>query len=165
MIETEKINGEYGLEKVSQQFVAMFESMDNEYLRERAADIKDVSRRVLMHMKGLKSHDLSEINSEVILVARDLTPSDTAQLNRRWVKGFVTDIGGRTSHSAIMARTLEIPAVVGTMTGFESLKDGEQVILDGMKASSIRTRNKSDWKNTQRKYKSLNAKRNCARPI
>ncbi len=131
VIETEKINGEYGLEKVSQQFVAMFESMDNEYLRERAADIKDVSRRVLMHMKGLKSHDLSEINSEVILVARDLTPSDTAQLNRRWVKGFVTDIGGRTSHSAIMARTLEIPAVVGTMTGFESLKDGEQVILDG----------------------------------
>lgn len=131
VITHESINGEYGLEKICQQFVSMFENMENEYFRERAADIKDVSRRVLMHMKGIKSYDLSKINSEIILVVRDLTPSDTVQLNRRWVKGFITDIGGRTSHSAIMARTFEIPAVVGTMTGFDSLEDGERIVLDG----------------------------------
>lgn len=131
VITHESINGEYGLEKICHQFVSMFENMENEYFRERAADIKDVSRRILMHMKGIKSYDLSKINSEIILVVRDLTPSDTVQLNRRWVKGFITDIGGRTSHSAIMARTFEIPAVVGTMTGFDSLEDGESIVLDG----------------------------------
>jgi phosphotransferase system enzyme I (PtsI) len=155
VITTEGINGEYGLEKVSQQFVSMFENMDNEYFRERAADIKDVSRRVLMHMKGIKSHDLSEINSEVILAARDLTPSDTAQLNRKWVKGFITDIGGRTSHSAIMARTLEIPAVVGTMTGFDSLEDGEIVILDGMQGIIIQNPDESVLADYQEKIKEL----------
>jgi phosphotransferase system enzyme I (PtsI) len=157
VITTEGINGEYGLEKVTHQFVSMFENMDNEYFRERAADIKDVSRRVLMHMKGIKSHDLSEINSEVILAARDLTPSDTAQLNRKWVKGFITDIGGRTSHSAIMARTLEIPAVVGTMTGFDSLEDGEMVILDGMQGIIIQNPDESVIADYQEKIKELEA--------
>lgn len=157
VITTEGINGEYGLEKVTHQFVSMFENMDNEYFRERAADIKDVSRRVLMHMKGIKSHDLSEINSEVILAARDLTPSDTAQLNRKWVKGFITDIGGRTSHSAIMARTLEIPAVVGTMTGFDSLEDGEIVILDGMQGIIIQNPDESVLADYQEKIKELEA--------
>ncbi len=157
VITNESINGEYGLEKVSRQFVSMFENMDNEYFRERAADIKDVSRRVLMHMKGIKSHDLSEINSEVILAARDLTPSDTAQLNRKWVKGFITDIGGRTSHSAIMARTLEIPAVVGTMTGFDSLEDGEIVILDGIQGLIIQNPDESVLADYQEKIKELEA--------
>jgi len=157
VILSEGINGEYGLEKVTHQFVSMFENMDNEYFRERAADIKDVSRRVLMHMKGIKSHDLSEINSEVILAARDLTPSDTAQLNRKWVKGFITDIGGRTSHSAIMARTLEIPAVVGTMTGFDSLEDGEIVILDGMQGIIIQNPDESVLADYQEKIKELEA--------
>lgn len=157
VITTEGINGEYGLEKVTHQFVSMFENMDNEYFRERAADIKDVSRRVLMHMKGIKSHDLSEINSEVILAARDLTPSDTAQLNRKWVKGFIADIGGRTSHSAIMARTLEIPAVVGTMTGFDSLEDGEIVILDGMQGIIIQNPDESVIADYQEKIKELEA--------
>ena len=157
IIMNEGINGEYGLEKVSQQFVQMFENMDNEYFRERAADIKDVSRRVLMHMKGMKGHDLTEINSEIILAARDLTPSDTAQLNRRWVKGFITNIGGRTSHSAIMARTLEIPAVVGTMSGFESLEDGEWVILDGIQGIIIQSPEESVIAEYKEKIQKLEA--------
>ncbi len=127
----ENVNADYALKEVADTFVSMFEAMDNEYFRERAADIKDVTKRVLIHIQGLEISSLSEISEEVILVAKDLTPSDTAQLNKKLVKGFITDIGGRTSHSAIMARTLEIPAVVGTKTGFEELNTGDQVILNG----------------------------------
>ena len=95
-------------------FITMFEQMDNEYMKERAADIRDVTKRVLAHLLGVNISNPSMISEEVIIIAEDLTPSDTAQLNRKYVKGFTTDIGGRTSHSAIMARSMEIPAVVGT---------------------------------------------------
>ena len=97
-------------------FIGMFEAMDNEYMKERAADIRDVTKRVMAHLLGVTIPNPSMISEEVIIIAEDLTPSDTAQLNRQYVKGFTTDIGGRTSHSAIMARSMEIPAVVGTKT-------------------------------------------------
>ncbi len=86
----------------------MFESMDNEYMKERAADIKDVTNRILRHILGIKVVDLSALSEEVVLIAHDLTPSDTATMNKKMVLGFLTDIGGRTSHTAIMSRTLEI---------------------------------------------------------
>lgn len=130
-ITSECVNADYALKNVSDTFVAIFEAMDNEYIRERAADIKDVTKRVLIHLQNLTVSSLTEIDEEVIVVAKDLTPSDTAQLNKKLVKGFITDIGGRTSHSAIMARTLEIPAVVGCKDAFEQLENGDFIILDG----------------------------------
>ena len=130
-INDENVNADYALQEVSDSFVLIFESMDNEYFRERAADIKDVTKRVLTHIQKLQVSSLAEISEEVIVLAKDLTPSDTAQLNKKLVKGFITDIGGRTSHSAIMARTLEIPAVVGTKDAFSKLETGDSVILNG----------------------------------
>lgn len=113
------------------QFVTIFESMDNEYMQERAADIKDVSKRVLAHMLGKELPNPANISEPVVIVAEDLTPSDTAQLDKKFVKGFVTNIGGRTSHSAIMSRSLEIPAVVGTKNVTEEAVIGETIIVDG----------------------------------
>jgi len=131
-ISNESINAEFALQEVSTMFIGMFESMDNEYMKERAADIRDVSKRLLSHLTGIYSASLSDINEEVIVIAEDLTPSDTAQLNPTFVKGFVTDIGGRTSHSAIMARSLGIPCVVGTKTITSSVLQNDIIILDAL---------------------------------
>jgi len=133
----ESINAAYAFEEVSNTFVMMFESMDNEYFRERAADIKDIKKRVLAHLLGVKINDPSKISEQVVVIAEDLTPSDTAQLDRNFVKGFATNIGGRTSHSAIMARSLEIPAVVGTQSVLEDVQDGDLLILDGLEGNVI----------------------------
>lgn len=132
-IQSEKVNAEAALKETADMFVLMFEQMDNEYMRERAADIRDVTKRVLSHLLGVQLVNPSMIAEEVIIVAEDLTPSDTAQLNRQFVKGFTTNIGGRTSHSAIMARSMEIPAVVGTKTATEEINNGDLVIVDGLK--------------------------------
>jgi len=132
-IKTESVNAEFALKETTDMFITMFESMDNEYMRERAADIRDVTKRVLAHLLGVHLANPSMISEEVVVVAEDLTPSDTAQLNRQFVKGFTTDIGGRTSHSAIMARSLEIPAVVGTKKATEEIQNGDLVIVDGLK--------------------------------
>jgi phosphoenolpyruvate-protein phosphotransferase (PTS system enzyme I) len=132
-IKTEKVNAESALKEVADMFVAMFEQMDNEYMKERAADIRDVTKRVLSHLLGVHIVNPSMITEEAIIVAEDLTPSDTAQLNKKYVKGFTTNIGGRTSHSAIMARSMEIPAVVGTKTATEDIQNGDLVIVDGLK--------------------------------
>ncbi|WP_027408339.1 phosphoenolpyruvate--protein phosphotransferase [Anoxybacteroides tepidamans] len=131
-IQAEQVNAEYALNETASMFVAMFESMDNEYMKERAADIRDVTKRVLAHLLGIAISNPSLISEEVIVIAEDLTPSDTAQLNRQFVKGFATDIGGRTSHSAIMARSLEIPAVVGTKSATAEIRNGDMVIIDGL---------------------------------
>ncbi|TQK62830.1 phosphotransferase system enzyme I (PtsI) [Brevibacillus sp. AG162] len=136
-INSEKTNAESALNDVAQAFIGLFEQMDNEYMRERAADIRDVTTRVLSYLLGLPFAGLGELTEEVIIVADDLTPSDTAQLDRRYVKGFVTDIGGRTSHSAIMARSLEIPAVVGTQGITRAVQPGTLVILDGHEGIAI----------------------------
>ncbi|MEC2057569.1 phosphoenolpyruvate--protein phosphotransferase [Peribacillus psychrosaccharolyticus] len=131
-IKTESINAEFALKETADMFVMMFEQMDNEYMRERAADIRDVTKRVLAHLLGVQIPNPSMIAEEVIVIAEDLTPSDTAQLNRQFVKGFTTDVGGRTSHSAIMARSMEIPAVVGTKAATAEIQNGDLVIVDGL---------------------------------
>jgi len=117
---------------VSDMMIDMFSSMEDAYFKERAADIKDVSYRLLCNILGLTIPDLTTIDEEVIIVANDLTPSDTAQLNKKYTLGFVTEIGGRTSHSAIMARSLEIPAVVGTAGIMSSVKTGDVIIMDAL---------------------------------
>ncbi|RFU71071.1 phosphoenolpyruvate--protein phosphotransferase [Peribacillus saganii] len=131
-IKSENVNAEFALKETADVFVAMFEQMDNEYMKERAADIRDVTKRVLAHLLNVRIPNPSMIAEEVIIIAEDLTPSDTAQLNRNYVKGFTTDIGGRTSHSAIMARSMEIPAVVGTKEATETIRNGDIVIVDGL---------------------------------
>ncbi|MBA2872769.1 phosphotransferase system enzyme I (PtsI) [Anoxybacillus calidus] len=136
-IETESVNAEYALRETANMFITMFESMDNEYMKERAADIRDVTTRVLAHLLGVSVSNPSMISEEVIIIAEDLTPSDTAQLNRKYVKGFTTDIGGRTSHSAIMARSMEIPAVVGTQSVTAEIQNGDLVIVDGLHGKVI----------------------------
>lgn len=136
-IKNAKTNAETALQETTDMFIGMFESMDNEYMRERAADIKDVRKRVLSHLLGVTIPNPALIDEEVVVVAADLTPSDTAQLNRKFVKGFVTDIGGRTSHSAIMARSLEIPAVVGTKEVTASVAKNNIVIIDGLEGNVI----------------------------
>ncbi|MFB6802770.1 phosphoenolpyruvate--protein phosphotransferase [Peribacillus butanolivorans] len=132
-IQSENVNAEFSLHETASMFITMFEQMDNEYMKERAADIRDVTKRVLSHLLGVHIPNPSMIAEEVIIIAEDLTPSDTAQLNPVYVKGFTTDIGGRTSHSAIMARSLEIPAVVGAKSVTDSIVNGDLIIVDGLK--------------------------------
>ncbi|WP_200410803.1 phosphoenolpyruvate--protein phosphotransferase [Virgibacillus salexigens] len=136
-ITTENVMAEAALDETANMFIDMFKNMDNAYMRERAADIHDVTKRVMAHLLGVTFPDPALINEEVIVIANDLTPSDTAQLNRDFVKGFATDIGGRTSHSAIMARSLEIPAVVGTKEVTKIIKQGDLLIVDGNEGDVI----------------------------
>ena len=137
-IKDQKINAEAALDETAQKFITIFEGMtDNAYMQERAADVRDVSKRLMAHLLGKKLPDPAAIDHEVVVVAYDLTPSDTAQLNKKYVKGFVTDDGGRTAHSAIMARSLEIPAVVGTETITKDVKDGDMLIADGLDGDAI----------------------------
>ncbi|MGG4221437.1 phosphoenolpyruvate--protein phosphotransferase [Paenibacillus jamilae] len=131
-IRDEQLNADYALNEVATQFVSMFENMKSAYLQERASDMRDVTKRVLNHLLGVHFVSPAEIAEETIVLAEDLTPSDTAQLNREFVKGFATNIGGRTSHSAIMARSLEIPAVVGTKNILSQAKSGDLIIVDGL---------------------------------
>lgn len=136
-IANEKVSAPEALDEVTSQFIIIFESMDNEYMRERAADIRDVSKRVLAHLLGVELPNPSMIDESVVIVGNDLTPSDTAQLNKEFVQGFVTNIGGRTSHSAIMSRSLEIAAVVGTKSVTKEVKQGDMVIVDGITGDVI----------------------------
>ena len=131
-IRNEACNAAAALDEVSAMFISMFESMGDEYFRERAADIKDVSRRLLANLLGKPLPNPALIDEEVVIIADDLTPSDTAQLNKNLVRGFATNIGGRTSHSAIMARSLEIPAVVACKTITGDVQDGDMIALDGI---------------------------------
>lgn len=137
-IDSEKVNAESALKEVTDTFISMFEAMtDNHYMQERAADIRDVTKRILANLLGVELPSPATIKEEVVVVANDLTPSDTAQLNRKYVRGFVTNIGGRTSHSAIMARSLEIPAIVGTKTITDNVEKGDLVIIDGLDGEVI----------------------------
>jgi len=137
MMETDLVNAAYALQEVSNSFISIFESMDNEYMRERAADIKDIRKRLLCHLLQVEMNDITLIDEPVILVAEDITPSETAQLDKKYVKGFATNIGGRTSHSAIMARSLEIPAVVGLKEVLSQVDHGDTIILDGIKGEIL----------------------------
>jgi len=136
-INSENCNAEFAAESVANMYVSMFESMEDAYMRERAADIKDVTVRLKANLLGVKIPDLTAIDEEVVIVANDLTPSDTAQLNKKYTKGFATEIGGRTSHSAIMARSLEIPAVVGCAGILATANDGDHIIMDAIAGTVI----------------------------
>ncbi|HAQ8324332.1 TPA: phosphoenolpyruvate--protein phosphotransferase [Enterococcus faecium] len=137
-IKDNSVNAESALKEVTDMYIGMFEAMeDNAYMQERAADIRDVAKRILAHLLGVTLPNPSMINEEVVVVAHDLTPSDTAQLDRNFVKAFVTDIGGRTSHSAIMARSLEIPAIVGTKEITAKVKEGDILAVNGIEGDVI----------------------------
>lgn len=137
-IKNDKVNAEAALKSVTDMFIEMFEAMtDNAYMQERAGDIRDVTKRIMSHFLGVTLPNPALIQEEVVIVAHDLTPSDTAQLDRNYVKGFITDIGGRTSHSAIMSRTLEIPAVVGSGSATTDIQEGEMVIIDGINGDAL----------------------------
>lgn len=158
-INSDKVNAEFALKETATMFVTMFEAMDNEYMKERAADIRDVTKRVTGHLLGVDIPNPSMISEEVIIIAEDLTPSDTAQLNRQFVKGFATDIGGRTSHSAIMARSMEIPAVVGTKEATKTVKNNDLIIVDGISGDVIIQPSEDEVKAYQKKHEDYLAKK------
>ncbi|KHD35792.1 phosphoenolpyruvate-protein phosphotransferase [Clostridium acetobutylicum] len=137
IISDEMINAEKALENVMKNYVAIFEGIEDEYVKERIADVKDVGNRVLQNLAGNDMTSLADVDNNTVVVAHDLTPSDTAQLDKNRVIGFLTNIGGRTSHSAIMARTLEIPAVVGLQDIVESVKNGDTIVVDGAEGVAI----------------------------
>jgi phosphoenolpyruvate-protein phosphotransferase (PTS system enzyme I) len=130
-ISSQNISAEKAIYDITKTYLEIFEGIEDEYMRERAADIKDVSQRLINNLSGAKEKDLSTLPAGTIIVAHDLTPSDTAQLDRNKVIGFITNIGGKTSHSAIMARALEIPAVVGAINITDVVHNGDQIIIDG----------------------------------
>ncbi|WP_097017347.1 phosphoenolpyruvate--protein phosphotransferase [Orenia metallireducens] len=136
-IENEKINAEAALDATVEQFATLFANMDNDYMKERASDIRDVGSRILKNLLGIDSVNLAALDDEVVLIADDLTPSDTAQVNKDKVLGFATKIGGRTSHTAIMARSLELPAVVGVSEILDIVENGDQIIVDGVDGNII----------------------------
>ncbi|MBO0422589.1 phosphoenolpyruvate--protein phosphotransferase [Enterococcus plantarum] len=158
-IQDNKVNAEAALKEVTDMYIGMFEAMDdNAYMQERAADIRDVAKRILAHLLGVTLPNPSMINEEVVVVAHDLTPSDTAQLDRTYVKAFVTDIGGRTSHSAIMARSLEIPAIVGTKKITAKVKEGDILAVNGIDGDVIihpTDAEKSDFEAKGKEYADL----------
>ncbi|KQO17784.1 phosphoenolpyruvate--protein phosphotransferase [Paenibacillus sp. Leaf72] len=133
----EGINAEYALHEVSTSFIELLQAMEDELLQGRAVDIKDVAGRIMSHLRGVPHLDLANMTEECIIISEDLTPSDTAQLNLDVVRGFITEIGSRTSHSAIMARTLEIPAIVGVGSSLRSLPADAFIIMDAEAGSII----------------------------
>ncbi len=136
-IKKEKFSAEYIFSQVLKKYIQSFLKIDDEYLRERVSDISDVGRRVIRHLVGEKRTSLADLKDRVIVVAYDLSPSDTAMMNRKNVIGFATDIGGRTSHTAIMAKSLEIPAVVGLEKATHTIRSGDTIILDGMTGTVV----------------------------
>ena len=136
-IDEEQVNAEAALDHAIEDFAAKLEALDNEYMQERAGDFRDVGSRILKNLLGLNTLSIAELDHEVILVADDLAPSDTAQIDKNLVKAFATEIGGRTSHTAIMARSMEIPAVVGASEIVDKVETGDQVIVDGLEGKVI----------------------------
>jgi len=130
-INTEFINAEYAVKLTSDEFAQIFINMDNDYFKERAADIKDIGNRIINILLGKNNNSMSSIKESCIIVAHDITPSETAQMNKDLVLGMAANLGGKTSHAAILARTLEIPAVLGLGNITEVVKDGDLLILDG----------------------------------
>ncbi|KJG14818.1 phosphoenolpyruvate-protein phosphotransferase PtsI [Photobacterium iliopiscarium] len=128
----DKHSADYAIYSIIEEQAQTLESLDDEYLKERASDIRDIGSRFVKNALGINVINLSAINEQVILVANDLTPSETAQINLEFVLGFITDIGGRTSHTSIMARSLEIPAIVGTNNITSLVKNGDMLVLDAI---------------------------------
>ena len=136
-IEEEQVNAEWAMSEVQEELQARFLSFDDEYLRERVADVKDVAERVLVNLQGIAHHDLSEIKHDVIILADDLTPSDTVHFNRRPIVGFATETGGRTSHTSIIAKSMFMPAVIGVPRLTKMIDNDELVIIDGYEGTVV----------------------------
>jgi phosphotransferase system enzyme I (PtsI) len=132
VIQESRVNAEYAFHTVAERYAATLAAIDDDYLRERATDMRDVTARVLSNLLGIEAEiDLRHLKEPCIIISHDLTPSSTAQLDKRHVLGFATDVGSKTSHTAIMARSLRIPAVVGLKTLSEELETGQYALLDG----------------------------------
>lgn len=136
-IESEQVNAEWALSEVQEELQARFASFDDEYLRERVADVKDVAERVLTTLQGVAHHDLSEITHDIIIIADDLTPSDTIHFNRKPIVGFATETGGRTSHTSIIAKSLFMPAVIGVPRLTKTVDNDELIIIDGYEGTVV----------------------------
>ena len=136
-ISTEFVTAEYATQQIAEQYIEKFNSMENTYFKERAADIKDIGDRIIKNILGIETQSLSEISERVILIAKDLSPSNTAQLNREMILAFAVDMGGKTSHTSIMARSMELPAVVGLCDFSLKVKNGDLVIVDGNEGTII----------------------------
>lgn len=137
-IENNHTGAEEAVDKVTTAFADMLAAMtDNAYMQERAADVKDVAKRAMSHLLGKQLPNIAGINSPVVIVAHEITPSDTSQMDAKFVKGIVTDLGGRTSHAAIMSRTLRIPAIVGSNEITTSVEHGQMMIVDGLNGDAI----------------------------
>ena len=137
-IENQRISAEEAMTDVTTNFANVLAAMtDNKYMQERAADVKDVAKRALSHLLGKQLPDIASISEPVVIIAKEITPSDTSQMDAKFVKGLATDLGGRTSHAAIMARTLRIPAVVGAEDVTSTIKNGDMVIVDGLHGDII----------------------------
>src|SRR5438132_1190099 len=136
-IEAEQVNAEWAMSEVQEELQARFLSFDDIYLRERVADVKDVADRVLKNLQGIAHHDVSEITHDVIILADDLTPSDTIHFNRRPIVGFATEAGGRTSHTSIIAKSLFMPAVIGVPRLTKMIDNDELVIVDGYEGTLL----------------------------
>ncbi|MFV0447734.1 MAG: phosphoenolpyruvate-protein phosphotransferase PtsI [Vibrio sp.] len=132
LIKNDKLSADNAIYSVIEEQAAALESLDDEYLKERATDIRDIGSRFVKNALGINVVSLANINEQVILVANDLTPSETAQINLNYVLGFACDIGGRTSHTSIMARSLELPAIVGTNNITKKVKNGDMLVLDAI---------------------------------
>jgi len=157
-LKKEKVCVEYVFLDVLKKYVNAFSKMDDEYLKERISDISDVGKRILKNLIGAKTRTLSNLTRPVILIAYDLSPSDTATMHKKNVIGFATDIGGRTSHTAIMAKSLEIPAVVGLEEATRSVKNGDTLIVDGIHGVLIVNPDKvtiKKYKTARDKFKKL----------
>jgi len=136
-IHTRHINAEAALHQIIQEYIRLFENMDNIYMQERAADIRDIARRMMTHLTYQSIPDITSIREEVIMVTNELSPADTSQLKPQYIKGMVTNTGGRTSHAAIMARSRSIPAVTGVENLTESIQHNDLLIVDGDKGIVI----------------------------
>ncbi|MFH1201722.1 MAG: phosphoenolpyruvate--protein phosphotransferase [Candidatus Omnitrophota bacterium] len=130
-IKRERLSVEYVFSEALKKYIQVFSKIEDEYLRERVADISDVGRRVLQHLLGKAPKGFEALGEGIIIVAHDLSPSDTASMYKKSVLAFATDIGGRTSHTAIMAKSLEIPAVVGVENATVRIRSGDLLIVDG----------------------------------
>ena len=130
-MKSEKLNAAYIFQNVLKKYVQVFLKIEDEYLKERVSDINDVGRRILRNLLGKSAKRFEDLQERVILVAHDLSPSDTAAMHKKNILAFVTDVGGKTSHTAIMAKSMEIPAVVGLEKGILSIKTGDTLIVNG----------------------------------
>ncbi len=156
IIQNEAANAEYAVSCTGKEYSSLFKEMEDPYMRERAADIVDISKRLLELLTNQQDLSLSELTEPVIIAAKDLLPSDTVKIDQKKVLGFILEEGGKMSHSSILARTMKIPAIVGVQSVLSKIQDGDEVILDGENGYVMITPNsevKNEWLKKQKEYK------------